>query len=176
MGVFQKSLSSGSDEHVRLRRRATLLVFTTHLVLRLSGTGIQYSLKKKSHAAGQTDWSRGNCRRPSSVRCNSEAASKHELPMYASARGSQPHVCPFSPPPTVHHSTASLPRSPCITSVRSSRYKNHTARAYRRVTGASDMSAAGDRSATLPPSVSFPWMNDPLFSLVVLLVLDRLKP
>lgn len=26
MGVFQKSLSSGSDEHVRLRRRATLLV------------------------------------------------------------------------------------------------------------------------------------------------------
>ncbi|KAM3403338.1 hypothetical protein ACQJBY_006839 [Aegilops geniculata] len=65
--------------------------------------------------------------------------------MYASARGSQPHVCPVSPPPTVHHSTASLPRSPCIASARFSRYKNHTARAYRRGTGAPDMSAAGDR-------------------------------
>uniref|UniRef100_A0A452YUM0 Haloacid dehalogenase-like hydrolase domain-containing protein Sgpp n=1 Tax=Aegilops tauschii subsp. strangulata TaxID=200361 RepID=A0A452YUM0_AEGTS len=58
------------------------------------------------------------------------------------------------PPPTAHHSTASLPRSPCITSARSSRYKNHTARAYRRGTGAPDMSAAGDRSATLPASLA----------------------
>jgi hypothetical protein len=86
--------------------------------------------------------------------------------MYASARGSQPHVS--SRP--LDHSTVPLPSSPCSgssknTSVRFGGYKNHAARAHRRsVAVAADMSDAGDRSASHP--LSLPWTKALFFTVL----------